>query len=220
MNPFRYDSKPMQIMASVADMMLLNLCWLLSSIPVVTIGIATTAVFSILGQNERKEGAGIVKRFFAVWKKEWRTATAFWLLQLVVTALLVFNILFFGSNAFGMLGELVKWFSIFAIVILCAWSVMIYPQIGRYRNTFLGYLKNGLLIMAGNFWRCVLVLILMALPVIIFMVFLEYFLKTGVIWIMFGFSFLFWLSNKLIMPAFEPLEDQAQKMESGRRLGD
>jgi len=114
-----------------------------------------------------------LKRFFAVWKKEWRTATAFWLLQLVVTALLAFNILFFGSNAFGMLGELVKWFSIFAIVILCAWSVMIYPQIGRYRNTFLGYLKNGLLIMAGNFWRCVLVLILMALPVIIFVVFLD-----------------------------------------------
>jgi hypothetical protein len=56
--------------------------------------------------------------------------------------------------------------------------------------------------------------------VIIFVVFLEYFLKTGVVWVMFGFSFLFWLSNKLIMPTFEPLEDLAQKMESGRRLGD
>ena len=220
MNLFHYESKPMQIMASVADMMILNLCWLFASIPVVTIGIATTATYSILGQNARKEGVGVVKRFFAVWKKEWKTATAFWLLQLVVSALLVFNILFFGSNNFGLMGGMIKWFSIFAVAIITCLSVMIYPQIPRYKNTFAGYLKNGLLIMAGNLWRCILVLLLMALPVVIFVVFLEYFLNTGVIWIMFGFSALFWLANKIIMPAMEPLEDLAQEMQMGRRLGD
>ena len=59
---FSPDSKFAQIMTSFGEMMMLNLCYILACLPLVTIGAANVAMYTILGRRLREEGSGTIVR--------------------------------------------------------------------------------------------------------------------------------------------------------------
>ena len=205
MELFRPDSKPMQLMSAFADMILLNLCWLLTSLPLVTAGTSTAAIYTVLEQNARGEGAGVVGRYFRAWRLVWKPATAFWLLQLAVSLLLGCNVLLFARQP-GLVLQAVLWLSVLTLVLVWAASPLVYAQLGRYQNTFAGFLKNALLLTLGNLWRMLLCLVILALPVLVSLLLLEQLLRSSFLWITFGFSAVFYLVNRVLMPVLSPLE--------------
>lgn len=68
--------------------MRLNLLYLFSCIPVITIGASTCALYDTLyGISEGTEG-NVLRRFFAAWKRRWKRATAYWGICLLLGAFL------------------------------------------------------------------------------------------------------------------------------------
>ena len=64
MNFFSPHSKFAQIMTAVGEMMLLNLCWIVGSLPLITIGASNAAMYAVMGHRLRSEGSGTVVPFF------------------------------------------------------------------------------------------------------------------------------------------------------------
>ncbi|MDE7042539.1 MAG: DUF624 domain-containing protein, partial [Oscillospiraceae bacterium] len=64
----------------ILDIMILSLFWLTCSLPVVTIGAASAALYDAAVHGIRREEAGCYRRFFRTFRRELKTAVPAWLL--------------------------------------------------------------------------------------------------------------------------------------------
>lgn len=201
---FNPDSKFFQIMTSFGEMMILNLCWIIGSLPLITIGAANTAMYTVMGRRLRQEGSGTIAPFFRAWWSNLKNATLFWLAQVFVTVSM--GMIFFMR--FPLILKIVA-----GILLVLVNLVMgtIYPQIARFRNRPFAYLRNSIILMVLKFGRVLLNLLLFLSPVLLFLLIPVEFLQLGFIWILFGFSMLFFLSAEIMQKVLEPLEEIGAK---------
>src|SRR4051812_36547498 len=64
------DSRLYRVAETATNFLLLNLLWLVVSLPVLTIFPATTALFGVLRAWEEREGAGVAAPFFATFREK------------------------------------------------------------------------------------------------------------------------------------------------------
>lgn len=199
MHFFSPDSKFAQVMTAVGEMMLLNICWIIGSLPLVTMGAANTAMYTVMGRRLREEGGGTVVPFFRAWWSNLKMSTVFWLAQVFVTV----------SHGLIFLLPLPGFLKVLAGILLALVSLLfalIYPQIARFRNRWFAYLRNAVILLVLRLKWVVLNLLVFLAPIALFLLTPMEFLRFGFIWILFGFSGLFWLSARLMRKVLEPLE--------------
>lgn len=79
---FSLDNPVWNFIGKLVDMLLLSVLWAVCSIPVVTLGASTTALYYVmLKLAEDKEGA-IFQSFFRAFKENFKQATICWLIML------------------------------------------------------------------------------------------------------------------------------------------
>ena len=92
---FNYDNPIWSFIGKFCDLLILNILWILLSIPVVTAGAATTAVYYVTLKLVRDEEGPTIRSFFRSFKENFRQATLLWLILLAVGCLLAFDLYFF-----------------------------------------------------------------------------------------------------------------------------
>ena len=93
-NLFNLDSGFSKFMNRVSDLFLLNILWVICSIPIITIGASTTALYSV-NLNLLSENEGhITKAFFKAFKENFKKSTAIWLIVLLTSTILGVNLIF------------------------------------------------------------------------------------------------------------------------------
>jgi uncharacterized membrane protein YesL len=80
----------------LADIMILSLVWLVCSIPLVTIGASTSALFYVTTRRIANREGYILRDFWKGFKTNFKRATVIWLLLVLLVLILVFNILNIG----------------------------------------------------------------------------------------------------------------------------
>lgn len=208
MKLFNPDSPVAQRLSALADMMLLNLCWLAASLPLVTIGASCTAMYAVLGRRMRGEGGTVIPAFFHALRENWKTATRFWLTQAVATGALAIILLtaIRRFELWGIAAGLLIWTSTALLIVLTVVCSLIYPQIARFENSWQGYVRNALILAAVKAGWSAANLCLFALPVWLLVSMPGLFLRTGFIWPLVGMSALFWCSARLMRHVLAPLE--------------
>ena len=149
---FSYESKFSQLLLKLCYSCYLNLLWLLCSLPVFTIGAATTALYYVSLKIVREEEAHIAATFFRAFRENFRQATVLWLILLGVG-------LFLGADGYILYHlrkvsvgtPAVPWTLILAVVIAAAVLYVIvllytFPLVASVRNTNAAMLKNAFLI--------------------------------------------------------------------------
>ena len=71
-------------MERVWSLIVLNVLWLVCSLPVVTLGASCAALYQVLGKVIEGEDGHVARRFFRAWGENWKKATPVWLILLVV----------------------------------------------------------------------------------------------------------------------------------------
>lgn len=79
---FNYDNPVWRFIGKLGDLILLNILWIVCSIPVFTIGASTTAVYYVTLKLVRDEGDSTIRSFFHSFKGNFRQATAIWMVLL------------------------------------------------------------------------------------------------------------------------------------------
>ena len=199
MNFFSPDSKFAQVMTAVGEMMLLNVCWLVASLPLVTMGTANIAMYTLMGRRLRGEGSGTIIPFFKAWLSNLKPGVLFWIPQVLITCSL-------GTIFFLPLPTFPKLVAGILLALVTLVFSIIYPQVARFRNRWFAYLRNGLILLISKFGWVLLNMLLLLLPVILFLLAPVDFLRFGFIWMLFGFSLLFYLSAKIMQNVLQPLE--------------
>ena len=133
---FSYESKFSQILLKLCWSCYLNLLWFVCSLPIVTIGASTTALYYASLKLVREEDSSLTRQFFRSFRENFKQATVLWLILL-------------GVSAAGPLA--VMWTLILAVVIAASVVYVIvllyvFPLLASVCNTNRAMLKNAFLI--------------------------------------------------------------------------
>lgn len=89
------DSPVIVFLTTVADFMILNILFILCCAPVITIGPAVSALYTITMREARHEGGYIFKPFFKAFKNNFKQA---FLLSILFRSRIIFCPAFFCNN--------------------------------------------------------------------------------------------------------------------------
>lgn len=89
---FRYDSGFWSAMERVFDWMLLNLLWLVTCLPIVTIGASTAALTEVSCRMAHADDPAVFKSYFKAWVRHGKRATVLWGLLVVAVGWLVLSL--------------------------------------------------------------------------------------------------------------------------------
>ena len=81
------ESRLHQVLTAIIDILWLGLLWLLCSLPLVTLGAASTALYYSMVKCVRHERSRATREFFHAFRQNFRQATLLWLICLGVLAL-------------------------------------------------------------------------------------------------------------------------------------
>ena len=101
MKLFNYDSPFWSFMSRLADLIILNLLWIVFCIPVVTIGASTTAMYRVTLNMVRGEGSGVVRMFWDAFRLNLKQAVLIFLILLIPVLLVVYEFWMYLSGAVG-----------------------------------------------------------------------------------------------------------------------
>lgn len=199
---FNYDNPVWRFIGKLCDVMILNVLWLICSIPIVTVGAATTAVYYVTLKLVRDEEGPTIRSFFRSFRENFRQATILWLILLIVGALLGFDLYFFLV--------LQKEPTIFRTIMLAVFGgffmvyvftgVLVFPLQARFYNPVKRTLFNAFFMSLRHVTHSVGILIMDAALVLV-AVFV--FPPMQALLILLGFPLLAFLNSYLIVGIFD-----------------
>lgn len=207
-----YDSPLMQMLSHVADLMILNILWILCSIPVFTAGASTTALYSVAMKLLKGEGAPVARTFFEDFRSNFGVATRTWLVLLIPSALI------FGSAATVLLG-LWEGSSVVGVICLVVAALFwlagnfVYPLTAYFENTIRQTLCNALFMTFGDLPRAILVGALSLIPFGLYMLNPNFFMSTLIFWLIAGMGILADLQSRVLQKVFERYIPQEEENE-------
>lgn len=149
---FSYESKFSQMMIKLSYSCWLNLLWLICSIPVFTLGAATTALYDVSLKIVRDEETSITRQFFRSFCRNFRQATVLWLILLAAGLLLagdgwiLYHLRAASTGAMAVIWTLLLALIIVAAIIYVIVLMYVFPLVASVSNTNWAMLKNSFLI--------------------------------------------------------------------------
>lgn len=120
------------------DLVYVSVLWLVCSIPVVTIGAASTALYDTVAHCVRRREEGMLARFFGTFRAEFKTATLSWLMWLAGLVLCALLAVYLLTNGDGARGFLFRIDLVVALVVVVGSLVWVFPVLSRFTMGFGG----------------------------------------------------------------------------------
>ena len=98
MKLFNPESRFMEALSTISDLMILNLVTLVCCLPVITIGAALTGMHYVLLKMVRREEGYIVRSYFKSFKENFLQATIIWILFLLFLGIFFLDIYLTGGG--------------------------------------------------------------------------------------------------------------------------
>ena len=168
-------------MEKVADLIVINLLFILCSLPIVTIGASATAMHYSLRRWREGQGS-LAKDFFKSFRLNFRQATILWLAFLLLGAVLALNFWMISSWT-GSMYQVAMVLLIVASSVLLAWAGVVFPFLARFDNRTFQIAKNALLIALISPGKSIAAMAMNILPVALAAVLPGVFLILSVLWL-------------------------------------
>ncbi len=149
---FSYDSKFAQTVNQIMDCLLLTLLWVVSSLPVITIGASTTALYATVDKVFRREEGSIWKEYWRIFRRDFKRATCLWGIMVLILAVLGVN--FYAAFSAGVSNEslviALQIGALFLTAIMAIWLQCWFPYLSRFDDSVKIILKNTMAIMLAE----------------------------------------------------------------------
>lgn len=150
MNLFSFNSWLSRFLYLVADIVLFHVLWIIFSLPIVSMGASTTALYYCCMKRIRRDEGYITRNFIQAFKSNFKQATLIWLVILLSGAVL-FTDLRIGMAVGGVIGRfMLISCSILLIPFFCT-VLYIFPVQAKFENRIIDNLKNAFLMSLSNF---------------------------------------------------------------------
>ena len=206
---FSLDSKFMRTMSMIADLIILNVIYLVTCLPVITIGAASTAMYTVCFRLGTAREGSLVKGYFRAFRDEFRQATLIWLFLLLFGAASCVNIFIFLSMD-GWMHYLFFPFVLFLLVVLMMTGYA-FPLLSQFRNDTKSVIKNALIFSVAYLPRTVLIVVINVFPWALLLTNLYLFLQVGFMWVIIYFAAAAYINARLLKKVFAPYMEQEEE---------
>lgn len=170
---FNLENPVWSAIGKLCDLVILNILFVVSCIPLFTIGASTTALYTVVRKIIHDEGSGVIKEFFKAFRSNFKHASLIWLILLPVGLLTLYEMYWMTLIKVSTLFILKYVFLILFIV----WTMLVsyvFPVLGYFGNSVKWTLKSALIMCFYYLlpWT-ILIVALNALPWILFLVLSE-----------------------------------------------
>lgn len=213
---FNYDNPVWRFIGKFFDIMILNVLWFVCSIPIVTIGASTTAVYYVTLKLVRDEDGTTIKSFFKSFKENFKQSTIIWLILLVVGVVIGFDLYFFlmmtETSMFRTV--MISIFGGFALIYLCI-GLYVFPLQSRFFNPVKRTLFNAFFMSIRHFLQTFGLLIIdIGIPALA--LFVAPVLQP--ILFLFGFPLLAFINSYAFTGIFDKYTQKEDKEDVNREL--
>ena len=207
----------MRFLGKVADMMILNLLFLTTCIPIFTIGASLTALHYVTLRMVSGEEGAVSKDYFRSFKQNFRQATVIWLILMAFVLLLVYDIRSVWNGG-GYVNTVVKILSVIAGAALVMVILYVFAILAKFHNSVEGTIRNAVAISLNAFPRTLSMFMLVVASVALTF-YTEATIRWGLLfWLTFGFSAVTYFNSFLLKKTFGNLiTDHASDKSRGQR---
>ena len=164
---FNYDNGLMTTLGKICDCMILSILWCVCSIPIVTVGASTAALYYAVNKSVRYNRGYAYKEFFSAFKSNFKQGTIVWLIN--------FALLLFGAYDCYILYQLRENISgagiimgiiVVLFIVLIIWMTYVYPYMARFALSTKALMKNCFIISIASLGWSLLLLILFVAAIV------------------------------------------------------
>lgn len=202
MKLFDPESRVMTFFGQLADLVILNILWLVFCLPIFTIGASTTAMYRVTLNMVRQEGGGVVKTFWAAFRLNFKQGVLIFLITLLPIVLVSYELWLFLSGAMGQSIWTGVVFSLPAILVTLVLSY-VYPLLAQFDNSIKNTLKNACLLALSQLPVSLLMGVLNLSALLVFFFATSFFLKTSIFWLAIGGSLVALINSYLLRRVFK-----------------
>ncbi len=159
-----HEPKIIDMFSRIFELLLLNLLFVVTSLPLITIGASLTALFSVNLKLVRNEESYIIREYFRAFRRDLKPASVTFLLFAVTGTLFSFNIIL-ALQSTGLLYLITGVLSLIFLILLGVYALYYFPLLARFHYTHAEaarYIPRAIAGKPGLF----LMLIAMNLPVL------------------------------------------------------
>ena len=199
----------MQAMSRIGDLLILNFFFLLTCVPIVTIGAASTALYTVCFRFGTDREAGVIKSYFRAFRENFRQATVLWLIILLCGCTAGINIFLFYSMS-GAVRYLFILFVVLLVLVLLI-GAYVFPLLSQFSNDNPSTLKNALILSLGYLPRSVVIAGLNVFPFALMVLNFYTFLQAAFLWAALYFSAAAYLNTVLLQKVFAPYLNETEE---------
>ena len=199
---FSIDSPLFCFLSKVADLMILNIIFIISCIPIFTIGAAWTALSYVNLKIARGEESYIVRSYIKSFKQNFRQATLMWIPTFILYLLFYIDFKIIGTMDGAV--KTVMEISLLAIVILTNLMVFVmFPVLAQFENTTKNIIKNSLFMTIFDFPK-VLAVFAITIGSILLTLLNNFTFTWGILfWLLMGFGVIGFCTAKFFVQIFD-----------------
>ena len=194
---FNIDSPFFRFLTTLADFVVLNIVFLLSCVPIFTIGTSLTALYHVTMQEARTEHGYILRNYFTSWKQNFKQSTAIWTIYFVLGAILLFNLSFWYALK-STAGNIVLAVLLIATAVYVVSFMYLFPLQARFANPIRQTIKNSVFIALQNLRMTLLLLLINGL----FAALCRFVPQALIFMIFLGFAFIAYCNSFLFVKVF------------------
>lgn len=211
---FNMDNKFFTFMARVADMIILNLIFIVCCIPIVTIGPALTALYYMTLKMARNEETYIVRGFFKSFKQNFRQAIVIWLIILVLILLIGMDFSIMKGMESGGFYTVVRYGLYVITLVLGMLTLYVFPVLSKFYNSIKNTMKNALLMSLRHLPSTLLMLVITVGPFILMFLTTQTLSYGLLTLILLGFALIAYLNSLLFVKIFDRYIPKEEETES------
>lgn len=139
-----YDNAILRFLNKVTDLVVLNLLFLVTSIPIFTIGASLTAMHAVNLRSIRYGDGYVIRQYFKAWKENFLQATISWLIFLAAGLVLCIDYRFWTVSKVGTLGRVEQVVLIAIAIFFWMLATWLFPLLAKMRGSLKEQFQNAL----------------------------------------------------------------------------
>ena len=204
MKLFSPDSPVGRVISLLADLVALNLLFLFSCMPVITVGAACGALYHTVHAMLAGQGGVVSREYFRSFRSCFVRGTVLFLISVVVLAMVLADYVL-ATGVVGIMGLLCVGVILGSLIIVLGVMAHLPILLSRNPKERLGScLREGVLLTVRNGWRTLAAVVLNVTVPVLFLFLPGLFVRSWMFWFLVGFAAVAYVNNWLLLPGVDP----------------
>lgn len=206
------DNSVVRALSRICDLVILNILWIICSLPIITIGASTSAMYSVMLKIVKNEEGYIARGFFRGFKDNFRKATILWGTILVVGVIVGVDLRVIRAMP-STLQSVFRGVLIFVGFMMICLNIYGFAMIARYENKLKETIKNAFILTIMKLPYTILMIVITIAPIILTFLSARLLVIGMIFWLVIGVALVAWANSFILRKVFLIFHDEVEKNE-------